>query len=175
MYLSINKLKIQLSVVILLISASGFSVFAQINSSDWHTTTKSPTITNPYLTYPPVKYKMVSIDAEHFYNTLRKENGSIWLPNPEGEMAQFILKRTNIISEDVAHHYNIQTFHGYMIDNPTIKIACDISSTGFRASVLTAYDSYYIEPASKSRNDLHFVYYKKDISNTRIENSVEIT
>ena len=173
MYLSINKLKIQLSVVILLISASGFSVFAQINSSDWHTTTKSPTITNPYLTYPPVKYKMVSIDGEHFYNTLRKEDGSIWLPNPEGEMAQFILKRTNIISEDVAHHYNIQTFHGYMANDPSVHIACDISSAGFHASVLTAYDSYYIEPASKNHNDIHLVYYKRDKSNVAIEHSVE--
>ncbi len=165
-------LNIQISMVIILVTMLSFSGLAQINTSDWDLSiSQTITISDPYLHQQPTHSKHVKIDASHFIETLRTTDDLIWLPDPEGKMIQFRLQRTQPYSDEVAKFYNIQTFHGYMVNNPSVLLACDISASGFRAAVLQPNDTYYIEPSSKSRQDLHQIYYKRDIAESALRRS----
>ena len=169
MYLSIHDLSLRLVLAILLTGISICSSTAQIQETDWQDYEKRTIAEDDiFLNQTPHAFLLQQISISNFQKKLRSQAANIWLPEPDGSHSEYHIVPTKVVSDEVAHHYTINTFRGYKVSDPEVIIACDISSQGFHSTVFDGPETFYIEPYSKSDRTIHVSYYKKDIPNSKL-------
>lgn len=140
---------------------------AQVEESDWSFSKtqkindKAENLINAAL---PTDYSVWQISIANFKSKLQEINGpqEIKIPSPEGKFETYIIIPSKVVANEVAHLYTIKTFRGYKKGEPSTLIACDVSDAGFRASIFTANNSYFIEPLYKHSSETVIAFYKKN-------------
>lgn len=142
----------------------------QISPKDWklNRTLNRGEINNSSTNKLPVQYLSADISVSQFYSKIKKAKQSIWLPTPDEDFEEFIIKPTTVIDQSMAQFYTIKTFTGYKADDPSILIACDIDLNGFHAAIYTPNNTYFIEPLSNKKSQKHIVFYKKYMTNSHV-------
>jgi len=171
MHLSIHDLSHRMGLIMIIMVIAVLPSQGQLTQKDWNSVDQvAPLETaDAFLNQKPKSFLLKSIDLKQFERKLRAKTLTISLPEPDGNYAEYYIQRNQVVADEVAEYYTIQTFKGYKIDDPTTLIACDISSEGFHASVLSSKNSYFIEPYSRADKAIHIAYYRKDIPNHKIK------
>lgn len=151
MHLSINLSKLRPAMACLLLTLT-FNLSAQISVTDWNYSSINPKEKTASLAF------LVSLDTEKLYQQQSLDTQvEMWLPDPTGQLAAYRLTPTVTVHPSVAHHYQIKTYRGHKLDNPSSKISCAISPEGLQASILAGKNSFVIE--SNHHSDVHSIYY----------------
>lgn len=168
-----NTLSKDFIFTLLLVMGAKLIGFSQIKASDWtsvsskNSKTSIQTTENLLLNKLPEKYSTwnISVSSIMSKTTNAKEKNieqEIVLPDPNGNFETFIVKKSNVIAQEVAHLYTIQTFIGYNKEQPSTMVSFDISDDGLHAAVYKAKETYFIEPLYKTNAQTVIAYYKKD-------------
>jgi hypothetical protein len=161
-----NNTYLKQSLLLLFTVVNVTFISAQIEKSDWKFSKKqeiklnSKSLVNKKL---PSNFSVFEMSINDFKNKLNANNKfqEITIPAPNGEFETFIINPSSVVADEVAHLYTIKTFRGYKKNDPSTLIACDISDSGFHASVFTEDKSYFIEPVYKNSPETLMVFYKK--------------
>ncbi len=90
----------------------------------------------------------------------------VTLPDPTGEPMQFDVQRTRVAEAGFeAAHPELQTWRGTAVDDPTTRLALDVTPMGLHAFVRRAgaHRSWFIDPAENRRGTTeHLSYYGSD-------------
>ena len=111
----------------------------------------------------PTQYIRADISIDGFDKKIIKNIQEIVLPHPDGGFKTYVIEPSDVNAPNVAHLYTIKTFTGYLKKDPSVKIACDISSAGFNAAVYAHGGTYFISPANINPSPKHIIYYKNDL------------
>jgi len=101
------------------------------------------------------------------YTNKRDQKTTVYLPNPEGEMEEYIVWRDNLLPKKLNDRYpEISVYAGYSKDDPHKTVKFDFTIKGFRA-ISRGLDgsTYYIDPIAKGVKSTIISYYKKDYTN----------
>lgn len=157
------KLKLLL---ILVVAGMTNELQGQILSSDWKVDdigisniekSRLLDLNNAYSSW-----RTAQVSTSNFMESLNNYSGEIQIPNPGGSFDAFEITPTQVVAQEVAHFYTIQTFRGFKKDDPTTIIACDVSLGGFHAAVYSGDESYYIEPVDNRNVDQLLLFYGTD-------------
>ncbi|HEX8652862.1 MAG TPA: zinc-dependent metalloprotease family protein, partial [Pyrinomonadaceae bacterium] len=86
------------------------------------------------------------------------------LPMPDGTFAKFRVEESPIMEPGLAAQYpDFKTYRGQGIDDPTATTRFGITSAGFHAIILSAGDTVYVDPYSKSDTVNHISYFKRNL------------
>jgi len=89
----------------------------------------------------------------------------IALPKPDGSFERFEVFETSIMEPGLAAQFpDFKTYAGDSIDNPRSHAQIDITSLGFRAQILSASGSYWIDPVTMGDTNLYTSYHKSDLT-----------
>ena len=89
----------------------------------------------------------------------------ISLPRPDGTFERFEVVETQMMEEGLALQFpDIKTYAGQSLDSPQSTVHLDISPLGFRAQVLSAEGSYWIDPTTMGDTALYTSYRKSDLT-----------
>jgi len=85
------------------------------------------------------------------------------LPLPEGGFGRFRVVESSIMEPELAKRYPmLKTYLGQGIDNPTATVRFDLTSRGFRAQVIAATHTVYIEPFQRGDTGNYVIFNKSD-------------
>lgn len=88
----------------------------------------------------------------------------IALPKPDGTFERFEIFESPVFAPGFAAEFpDIKTYRGESLDSPQSNVRCDITPLGFRAQVLSAEGSYWIDPVSMGDTNLYSTYRKSDL------------
>ncbi|MBK6375090.1 MAG: hypothetical protein IPF67_18855 [Saprospiraceae bacterium] len=124
----------------------------------------------------PLKYRTVKLDNEAFVSFLkslpaeknmlnRKSTPVLYLPMPDGSIAQFHVWESSIMEPDLQEKYpEIRTFAGQGITDPFATIRFDYNPySGFHAQVLSAATGrIFIDPYVKGDIEHYNSFFAKD-------------
>lgn len=86
------------------------------------------------------------------------------LPMPTGKYARFTIEEVAIMHPDLAAKYpQIKTYRGRGLDDPTARLAFDMTPAGMHAQIRTAAGAIYIDPYYRGNNRIHASYFKKEV------------
>ncbi len=116
-------------------------------------------------------YRQMSVDFENIKSELLrapketsiagvKSDFIFSLPNPDGGFQDFLIAESSIMEPALQEKYpDIRTFSGQGIgDNKDATIRLDFTLKGFHAQVLSAENSYYIDPYSDGDLNTYIIY-----------------
>lgn len=87
----------------------------------------------------------------------------ISLPDPSGHFQQFRLVESSVMQEGLQARYpEIRTYLGQGVTDGTANLRMDITPHGFHAMVISARESYFIDPYYNGTTGIYIVYYRKD-------------
>jgi len=87
----------------------------------------------------------------------------IALPLPEGGYGRFRVVESSIMEPELAKRYPmLRTYLGQGVDNPTATVRFDLTVRGFRAQVIAATHTTYIEPFQRGDIGNYVVFNKSD-------------
>lgn len=93
----------------------------------------------------------------------------IALPKPDGSFERFEIYESPVYEEEFAAQFpDIKTYRGDSLDSPQSNVRCDITPLGFRAQVLSAEGSYWIDPVSMDDTNLYTTYRKSDLQRSGV-------
>jgi len=85
----------------------------------------------------------------------------ISLPLPDGTYTEFQLETSSVMDSDLAEDFpSIHTFTGFEVSNPTHSGRFDITPQGFHGVFNYGHDKVFIDPISRSNNQLYQSYFK---------------
>jgi len=85
------------------------------------------------------------------------------LPLPEGGYGRFRVVESSIMEPELAKRYPmLRTYLGQGVDNPTATVRIDLTVRGFRAQVIAATHTTYIEPFQRGDIGNYVVFNKSD-------------
>ncbi|WP_178987056.1 reprolysin-like metallopeptidase [Winogradskyella schleiferi] len=156
-------------VLALSIFLSVFSVTAQ--QSYWQKTNKNDLNSNGDKTTLNQKfYETYHLDIDAFRAQLANaplrsasvlsSNSKISLPDREGNLEQFIVVETSVLSEELALEYpNIKTYLGFSTENPGTRVRFSVTPQGLQ-SMVTNLDQQmnFLVPLSKTDSSTYIVY-----------------
>ncbi len=121
--------------------------YGQIDQDDWIFSSSVQNEANiKSLSSLPARYMTFQLDPTVFQRKLKSTKQELVLPNPKGEMETYVIIPTEVVDESVVSQYTIKTFKGYKKNDPSVLLACDISSEGFHAAVYEREHTFFIEP-----------------------------
>ncbi|HEX5735104.1 MAG TPA: zinc-dependent metalloprotease family protein [Blastocatellia bacterium] len=86
------------------------------------------------------------------------------LPTPDGKFTEFSIVESPVVEPALAAAFpEIRTFLGQGIDDPTATMRFDWTPAGLHAMVLSASETFYVDPYAKGDTDYYITYYKKDV------------
>ena len=100
------------------------------------------------------------------------------LPMPEGgKYLRFALESPPINHPDLAAKYpEIKTYRGRRLNDPSARLAFDLTPAGMHAQIRTANGAIYIDPCYRGNDRVYVSYYKRDVfRNRRSESFVCLT
>jgi sugar lactone lactonase YvrE len=98
-----------------------------------------------------------------FTEAAKDPQTEIKLPMPDGALARFRFVESPIMEPGLAAQFpEIKTYRGWGLDDPTATTRFSRTSSGFRAIVLSARDSFYIEPVSPGDARSYISYFMRD-------------
>jgi hypothetical protein len=117
----------------------------------------------------PLKYKVIELNTQGLRSMLleqkslrKNESIQIMLPDPEGKLISFTLKISPIMEPGLAAKYpHIVTF---TLKNSSFTGRGSITQFGLHAMLLSAGETYYIDPLSNLNDTDHQVYFKSDFT-----------
>jgi len=144
-------------------------VHAQVEQQDWlRSNDKSISLDESgNFQKSPDHYQSYEISINRFLSKLQEKSQEIEVPDPDGNFQTFVISPSFVNAPEVAHLYTIKTFTGYAKANPSIKIACDISSNGFNAAIYAVGKTYFVTPTSNVKPSKHISYYMSDLHVTK--------
>lgn len=93
----------------------------------------------------------------------------IALPKPDGSFERFEIYESPVYEPGFSAEFpDIKTYRGDSLDSPQSNVRCDITPFGFRAQVLSAEGSYWIDPVSFDDINLYTTYRKSDLQRTGV-------
>ncbi|MBX3387960.1 MAG: hypothetical protein KF691_00750 [Phycisphaeraceae bacterium] len=88
----------------------------------------------------------------------------IALPKPDGTFERFEIYESPVFAPGFSAEFpDIKTYRGESLDSPQSNVRCDVTPLGFRAQVLSAEGSYWIDPVSMGDTNLYSTYRKSDL------------
>jgi len=88
----------------------------------------------------------------------------IAIPKPDGSFERFEIYESPVFEPGFSVEFpNIKTYWGESLDSPQSNIRCDVTDFGFRAQVLSAEGSYWIDPVSFGDTNLYTSYSRSDL------------
>lgn len=123
----------------------------------------------------PSKYKVLDLNIQGLRlvlieqkNVRKSESIEIMLPDPEGQLISFDLKLSPIMESDLASKYpDIVTF---TLKSPAFSGRGSITQFGLHAMLLSAGETYYVDPLSDLNDTEHLVYFKRDFTRSEAPN-----
>jgi hypothetical protein len=124
----------------------------------------------------PSSYARVQFDVERFREAVAgvtheapEETGEplteIRVPDPDGKWRRFLLIESPVLAPALAANFPlIKSYRGISPDDPTAHLRLSVSHKGCRIQVLTASESFYVEPYLAGNTQEHISYYRKDLS-----------
>lgn len=118
--------------------------------------------------YDVEKFRTLKLDIDglkkQLRNNLKKSgNNKIILPIADKGFATFVISEYNIMEKKLSDKFpQIKTFHGYNEQFPAEKIYLDITQKGLHAMTLGGEDSIWIDPVSRSSDELYISYKQED-------------
>jgi len=92
-----------------------------------------------------------------------ESDARLWLPLPSGKFGEFRIVESPIMEPDLARRYpQIRTWLGQGVDDPTATLRFDVTPKGFRAQVISAHGTVYIDPYQPGDIDHYITYNKQD-------------
>jgi len=89
----------------------------------------------------------------------------IALPRPDGTFERFEVVESSIMAPELAAQFpDFKTYAGTSLDHPLSHARIDITALGFRAQVLSADGSYWIDPVTMGDTNLYTSYRKSDLA-----------
>ncbi len=89
----------------------------------------------------------------------------LWLPMPDGGYQRFQVVESPVMAPALAERYpELRTYLGQGIDDPTATLRFDLTPAGFRAQVLSASGTHYIDPLQRDDRIHHMAYRKRDLA-----------
>ncbi|MGH7242841.1 MAG: reprolysin-like metallopeptidase [Phycisphaerales bacterium] len=88
----------------------------------------------------------------------------IAIPKPDGTFERFEIVESSIMEPELAAQYpEFKTYAGTSLDRPLTRARIDVTSLGFRAQVLSAEGSYWVDPVTIGDTNLYTSYRKTDL------------
>lgn len=131
----------------------------------------------------PQKYQTFSFNAKAFETIVSqapmefgtegsRNQTTIDLPLPDGELATFVVWQSSVMEKELADKYpQIKSYKGYQLGNKSVTARFGIGPNGFHAAIKSDNGTVYIDPYTL-RNQHHYMsYYTSDhIENNLYEN-----
>jgi hypothetical protein len=126
----------------------------------------------------PSKYRTLSLDNQGLARVLasapkesqqdvRSSNVTLSLPLPDGKYGEFRIVESPIMQDDLAAKYpQIRTYLGQGVTDPSATLRFDVTPKGFRAQILSAQGTLYIDPYQNNDKTHYISYDKRDYANT---------
>ncbi|TDR17548.1 reprolysin-like metallopeptidase [Marinicella litoralis] len=156
--------------IIWLLSLTPHLVFAA--NSNWQDISSSEMWSSVQeINVHPDKFRALELDLVAFKAQINQEmaikkHSTVALPLPDGGVAEYQIAVYEMMEEGLKNKIpEIQTFHGFNINNPAETIYMDITPNGLHAMSLGGGKSYWIDPISQQSNGLYASYYRNDYSN----------
>lgn len=93
----------------------------------------------------------------------------IALPKPDGTFERFEIYESPVFAPGFSAEFpDIKTYRGDSIDSPQSNVRCDVTPLGFRAQVLSAEGSYWIDPVTMGDTNLYTSYARRDLQRTGV-------
>src|SRR6266851_255990 len=85
------------------------------------------------------------------------------LPLPDGSFTRFKVVESPMMEPALAAQYpEIKTYQGYGLDDRSASMRFDITQRGFRAIILSAAGTIYMDPFTQNDTEHYISYYKRD-------------
>ena len=109
-------------------------------------------------------FKAHLIDAPLRSANTRVSNSKVYLPNNKGEMEQFVVVETPVLSEELSAQFpSIKTYLGYSLDNPGTRARFSVTPQGLQ-SMITSSDEPMTFTVPTSRTDnTSYITYTRDV------------
>ncbi|HVJ63183.1 MAG TPA: zinc-dependent metalloprotease family protein, partial [Tahibacter sp.] len=129
-------------------------------------------------TIVPSKYRVLSLDNASLARVLasapkesqqdvRSSDVTLSLPLPDGKYGQFRIVESPIMEDGLAAKYpQIRTYLGQGVTDPSATLRFDVTPKGFRAQILSAHGTLYIDPYQNNDKTHYITYDKRDYANT---------
>jgi hypothetical protein len=120
----------------------------------------------------PNEFKVFSLNKNMFTEIQSKtpelssnQKSTILLPNPNGEMIEFLIAEAPIMESGLAAKYaGIKTYTIIQANDRSIIGKLDYTLFGLHAMIQQGEDSWFIDPYTNVNTDNYVVYYKKNYS-----------
>lgn len=87
----------------------------------------------------------------------------VLLPHPDGGFARFRVVESPVMAPALAARFpEIRTWMGQGVDDPAASVRFDLTPAGFRAQVLTAGGSWYVDPWQSGDRVHHIAYLRAE-------------
>jgi hypothetical protein len=122
----------------------------------------------------PAAFRSVTVDADALQRHLlaaphedfvapANSPTVLTLPRPDGTLATFRFVESPVMAPELQAQFpNIRTFLGQGVDDRTALLRCDMTPAGFHAMVLSAGETWYIDPAQPGDRSQYIAYTKSD-------------
>lgn len=129
-------------------------------------------------TIVPSKYRTLSLDNAGLARVLanapkeaqqdvRSSDVTLSLPLPDGKYGEFRIVESPIMQDELAAKYpQIRTYLGQGVTDPGATLRFDVTPKGFRAQILSAHGTLYIDPYQNNDRTHYISYDKRDYANT---------
>ena len=170
---------------VLMLISSSFLALAGTSSNDNNQISKDKVwkkVTNESLEQKqlervivPEKYKAFQLDKNALKAILQRTpqeipgvsgtgDSFLTLPLPDGKFSRFRIVESSVMAPELAAKYpEIKSYLGEGIDDPTATVRFDLSPNGFRAMVLSAAGTSYVEPFAKGETGSYISFYKDQV------------
>jgi subtilisin-like proprotein convertase family protein len=134
---------------------------------------KSPTNADAYI--HPDHYRSFDATVADLRNALKNAPSEaavhagakpidLVLPAPDGTDQHFRVNLVPVMAPELAAKFpEIQTYEGTGVTDRSARLRMDISPSGFHAQVLSAVNSWYIDPYYFRENTVHISYFGSDL------------
>ncbi|MEM9819944.1 MAG: reprolysin-like metallopeptidase [Bacteroidota bacterium] len=151
-----------------------FNGWAQSKNNFWHSIVEYPQLLSQDRSLIPNKYETFSLQFEAFKAALsnapvertvaaRNQEFTIALPMPNGQMEQFAVWESSVMSPVLAAKFpEIKSYKGRSIDDPAKVVRFSISPAGFHGAMHTLEGQIYIDPYVVGMVDTYMSYYTRD-------------
>lgn len=123
----------------------------------------NPDVYSAYTVNLPVVEGQAQAAPSEAGRIARTSGATITVPRPDGKFETFRILDVSTMEPELAAEFpTIRTFSGVGVEDPSANIRGDVGPQGFRASVRSGSDSYYVDPLYIGETDLHISYFLKD-------------
>jgi Metallo-peptidase family M12B Reprolysin-like len=171
--------RFSLAAFAVVISTALSNVAYAASPSFWSDVDESRIASRGVRTIVPAKARTMALNFDAMREALRAspKEGDVFapdsafevsLPLPEGGFERFRVVESSVMDSELAKRYpNFRTYLGQGIDDPTATARFDLTNRGFRAQVIGATRTRYIEPYQSNDLSRYSVFNKSDYGRSR--------